>query len=395
MWRGATLRRVREWIGNVPPIGRELSRRRVRGIPEELIQPRWRWELPRAIAGRFSTAGRVEDWLWERGEFDLDRVCAAVVRRPEVGGFFGVEHGALRAIEAAQDVGKPAAVAFLSAHRQTRERWVDAEFVRHPELRRPRAARLEYLAADRDERRDAEARRADWIVSGSSFTTRSLVDAGIDAGKILTVPLGGPNPVPVHALPSSPSDTFRIVFVGGISVHKGAHYLLRAWPRLAGSGVELHFYGSNCCPIELIAAAKAAPGGDRLFFHGSVAPSTLERVYLDSDLLVLPTLCDGFGQVITDALAHGLPVLTTTNAGAADCVEDGITGFIIPPADEAALEARLAWCLAHRPEVFDMHAAARAAAANWTWAHFRRKFAADMYTAVGAPTEMPALRALA
>ncbi len=396
VWHGPAWKRVRQWIGSgVPTIERELSRRAVHGIPETLIWPRWRWELPRAIAGRFPSALRVEDWLWERGEHDLDRRCAGMLACPDVDGFFGVEHGALHAIREAHSVSKPAVVAFLSPHRQTRARWVDSEFDRHPEFGARSRSRLDDLGVDRDARRDDEAREAEWIVSGSSFTTRSLIDAGLTADKILTIPLGGPDPTPVSDLPDAAPKTRRLIYVGPVSVRKGAHYLLRAWRRAAGANIEMHFYGKVLLPARLIADALSAPGGDRLFFHGSVPASTLGGIYSQASLLVLPTLCDGFGQVVSDALAHGLPVLTTTNAGAADCIDSEAVGFVIPPADEDAIAARLAWCGDHPQHLFEMRRAALARAAAWTWGHFRRQFAADVYAALDRTIAQSRPRALA
>jgi glycosyltransferase involved in cell wall biosynthesis len=396
VWHGPALKRVREWVGHgIPVVGRELSRRAVRGIPDDFVRARWRWELPRSIAGRFSAALRVEDWLWERGERDLERLCASVIRDPQVGGFFGVEHGALAAVEAAQSLGKPTVVAFLSPHHRTRARWVDAEFDRHPELGRPGRARLDDLSDARDARRDDEAMLADWVVSGSSFTTRSLVDAGIARDKILTIPLGGPDPIAAGALPAAPPRTMRFMYAGSVSAHKGAHYLLRAWRRVAAQGVELHFYGRPLLPESVLADAQAAPGGDRLFFHGSVPVSTLNRAYLDASLLILPTLCDGFGQVVTEALAHGLPVLTTTNAGAADRIEHGANGFVIPPADETALAECLSWCASHPQDVWQMRASALARASGWTWTDFRRTFSSEVHRALDASETGAELAALA
>jgi len=396
VWRRSAIRQARRWVGDrLPQLDRELTRRAVDAVPEELVHARWRWELLRVAAGRLAPAGRVEDWLWERGERDLDRVCARVVRREEVGGFFGVEHGALETITIAHALGKPTIVAFLSPHRRTRMRWVDAEFARRPELGTSAQRQLEDLSERRDARRDDEARLADWIVSGSSFTTRSLVEAGLTASKILTIPLGGPEPVPSAVLPAEQPRTMRFIYVGPVSVRKGAHYLLKAWPQVAGPEAELHFYGKPLLPERVLADARRAPGGDRLFFHGSVPAHTLGQVYLDASLLVLPTLCDGFGQVVSDALAHGLPVVTTENAGAADCVEPGATGFIVPPADEDALAQCLTWCVTHRDRVFEMRRPALARAAAWTWRDFRKKFVDDVRTALETPVTAPRLRALA
>lgn len=395
VWHGPTLKRMRTLIGGVPQLDRELSRRAVSGIPEGFVRPRWRWELPRALAGRLTSAPGVEDWLWERGEHDLSRRCADAMREPGVDGFFGVEHGALDAVRAAKSLGKSAVVAFLSPHGATRARWVDSEFLRHPELSTSALTGGDALSIERDARRDEEARLADWIVSGSSFTTRSLVDSGIPAPKIVTVPLGGPDPAPASALPAAPPAVQRFIYAGPISVRKGAHYLLRAWRSIAAPGVELHFYGKCLLPDAVIAHATSAPGGDRLIFHGSVPASRLREAYLGASLLVLPTLCDGFGQVVSDALACGLPVITTHNAGAADAIDEGTTGFVIPPADEAALAERLAWCATHRDELFAMRACALSRAAHWTWADFRRTFAGALTNALDAPVTEPGVGALA
>jgi glycosyltransferase involved in cell wall biosynthesis len=272
---------------------------------------------------------------------------------------------------------------------------VDTEFERQPGLGAPGRAHLDDLSDERDARRDDEAILADWVVSGSSFTTRSLVEAGIAPAKILTIPLGGPEPVPASALPTTAPRTLRFVYVGPVSVRKGAHYLLRAWRQIASTGVELHFYGKPLLPDALLAEAKSGPGGDLIFFHGSVPAHTLNRVYLEASVLVLPTLCDGFGQVVSDALAHGLPVITTENAGAADCLDPGTSGFVIPPANETALAARLAWCASHPQDLWEMRPHALARASAWTWAHFRRTFATEVLGAIDTVEPVRELAALA
>ena len=120
----------------------------------------------------------------------------------------------------------------------------------------------------------------------------------------------------------------------------------------------------------------------------------LPKVYQDSSVLVLPTLCDGFGMVVSEALANGLPVITTTNAGAADLIQPGRSGFVIPPANEDALVDALGWCADHPRDLFDMRRAALETAANWTWTGYRRRFLealgpvlAPRPVAVGIPTD--------
>jgi glycosyltransferase involved in cell wall biosynthesis len=271
-------------------------------------------------------------------------------------------------------LGKTAILAFLSPHRQTLARCLDAEYAQFPDLSTRRNTYFERVAEPRNHRADEEIARADWIVTNSTFTTRSLEQAGVPIQKILTVPLGGPTPVNPEELPRVRPDVVRFVYVGPVSVRKGAHYLLRAWKQVAQPGVELHLYGTVLLPDQIRRDALLAPGGGSITFHGSIPALELASVYLQSSALVLPTLCDGFGMVVSEALAHGLPVITTQNAGAAALVENGRTGFVVPAADPDALVRALTWCRDHPDELFEMRRAAWASAHRWTWAHFRHRF---------------------
>jgi len=92
-------------------------------------------------------------------------------------------------------------------------------------------------------------------------------------------------------------------------------------------------------------------------------------------MLVFPRLCDGFGMVVTEAFSHGLPVITTDRAGAADLVEHGINGFIVPCGDVDALKDILDWCVCHPNEVKVMREAALQTATRWQWDDYRRSLA--------------------
>jgi glycosyltransferase involved in cell wall biosynthesis len=363
-------------------VNRQLARRAIREVPSERVHPRWGWDLARTLAAMSGAGAGLQDELWERAEHSLDRYCARVLADPAVDGFLGVEFGALSALTEARRQSKVGLVAFLSPHHATRRRWLEPELDAWPQAQTPTDRKLAALSVARDARRDEEAAMADWIITGSSFTSKSLVDAGHPAAKMLTIPLGGPPPVPVSALPNRPAGVTRVVFAGSVALHKGAHHLIEAWQRLAPRGAELHFYGKVLLPQAMIEAVRRKTAGSSIAFHGLIPASDLRAAYLDASVLVLPTLADGFGQVVADALAHGLPVITTTNAGAADRITPGVSGFVVPPANVAALADRLAWCLDHPADLFAMREAALAEAGRWTWADFRRTFIARMATAL-------------
>lgn len=386
-YRTPGLRALRGLAGSVlPPLNRALAHRRVDGIPRDRIRARWGWELVRLAAGT-SGLTRVEDWAWEHGEHALDACCARLLSSEDVGGFLGIQHGALASLRRARTLGKPGLLAFLSPHHATRLRLVGAEYARDPSLGSKVDRHLQRLGEIRDRRVDDEVRTASWIITGSSFTTRSLIAAGVDAQKIVTVPLGGPAPVDAARLPAAPARPVRFICAGNVSVLKGAHYLLRAWSRLRPVDAELHFYGKELLPRTQL-MAWAGDACRSVTFHGAVAPGELHSAFLSGSVLVFPTLCDGFGQVVTEALAHGLPVIATRNAGAADAVVPNETGWVIAAADEDALVERLEWCASHRMDLFAMRPRALASAAANTWDSFRVRFNAAIDESIGHPVRV-------
>jgi glycosyltransferase involved in cell wall biosynthesis len=133
-----------------------------------------------------------------------------------------------------------------------------------------------------------------------------------------------------------------------------------------------------------------APGGDRIYFHGSVPSAELRAAYQRASVLVFPTLCDGFGMVVSEAMACGLPVITTHNAGAKDWIRPGESGFVIPPGDADALAAALQWCADHPGDLLAMRRAALETASRYTWKDFRRSFREQLNGALGgARVETP------
>lgn len=368
-WNSSLARRMRKVAGDwVPQVNARLSRRRIATVPEEVVSADWSWEGWRLFA-RYSGLGRlVEDWFWERSELALDRKCAELMGTSRYDTFFGVEHGALFSIQAAHAAGKKAVVGFLSPHHKTQERWVDPQYDRFPELWTAATRQLREKARQRDARRDEEARMADVLHCASKFTRNSLIAEGHSPRKMVMVPLGCPAVVSVRLAPVSPSRRpLRFVYSGPVAVHKGAHLLLEAWNMLAPrSGAELHFYGVNTLPKRVVERAGAG-----VFFHGSVSKTEIACAYREASVLVFPTLCDGFGMVVAEALAHGVPVITTPNAGASDLIVEGRNGFLVPPGETAALAERMEWCLDHSEDLGAMRDEAMATARRWTWGDFR------------------------
>ncbi|HTL69710.1 MAG TPA: glycosyltransferase family 4 protein, partial [Candidatus Eisenbacteria bacterium] len=287
-----------------PRLAGKLDRRRLDFLPTKLLDCQWGWEAWRLAASRVPGSMLIQDWFWEKNERSLDRLWSRLLRQKRFDGFLGVEHGALTAVREARRLGKKSAVIFMSLHHSFYEKWIEPEYEKFPELLSPAARRLSDLARVRDRRRDEEASLADCVHANSELTRKTLVAAGVPAEKIFCVPLGAPPAA--DDFRRTPGKKLRILYSGPVSMRKGAHHLLLAWRKLkARRGAELHIYGIRLLPRQF------CEGLAGVFFHGNVPSDELRAAYRGSLALVFPTLADGFGMVASEALAQGLPVITT------------------------------------------------------------------------------------
>lgn len=127
----------------------------------------------------------------------------------------------------------------------------------------------------------------------------------------------------------------RILFVGSVGLRKGNHYLAEAARLLKSRGVP--------CDVRVVGPFDprviARPEFRGPTYVGQVPRDVVRSEFAQADVLTLPTLADGFGIVHLEALACGVPVVTTANCGSQ--VRDGEDGFIVPVRDAAALADRL------------------------------------------------------
>jgi glycosyltransferase involved in cell wall biosynthesis len=116
---------------------------------------------------------------------------------------------------------------------------------------------------------------------------------------------------------------------------------------------------------------------------GGLSDAQLAADLKQCDLLALPSIAEGFGLVILEAMACGVPVLCTTSTGGADFIVHRQNGLLIAPGSTVAIEQELVWALTHRDELFQMGQAAGLEAEKHTWAEYRRKFFASYANFIG------------
>ncbi|MEH2001784.1 MAG: glycosyltransferase family 4 protein [Nostoc sp.] len=217
-------------------------------------------------------------------------------------------------------------------------------------------------------RKEQEVALADHIFVASSITQQSLLREGVSPDKITVIPYGAPID---YFQPQPKLDrTFRALFVGRVGVRKGVHYLIKAWEELQLPQAELMLVGVNEFPETWL---SQLPHG--LNYIPSVPHTTLNQYYSNANVFVFPSLVEGFGLVLLEAMACGIPVITTPHTAGSDIITDGTEGFIIPIRDSEALKEKLEWCYSHPQELAEMGRAARRKAEQLNWGMYRQRLA--------------------
>lgn len=227
-------------------------------------------------------------------------------------------------------------------------------------------------------RLEAEVALADALIAPSEFAARSFIQRGFPPERVFVLPYGveaerfAPPP---DGRPEAPPG-FRLLFVGSIIPRKGVHYLLQAFAGLALPAAELTLVG-RADPAYRRRLEQMIPPGASVRFLPHLPQLELGRVYQASDLFVFPSISEGSALVVYEALAAGLPVITTPNAGSV--VRDGVEGFIVPSRDAEALREKML-ALYQNPELLrNMSQAAHRRAQEYTWERYRARLQA-LYT---------------
>jgi glycosyltransferase involved in cell wall biosynthesis len=186
-------------------------------------------------------------------------------------------------------------------------------------------------------REEAEYACADAITVPSEFSRRSFIQMGIPAAKVCKIPYGV-NLQKFYPVEQPQQDSFEVLFVGQVTYEKGIPYLLQAFRRFSHPHKRLRLVGTVKEQIRPYLAQHLPPGVEVL---GAVPQSELKSIMSSSHVLVLPSIQDGFGMVLGQAMACGCPVISSTNTGGPDLFTHGVEGFEVPIRSADAILERL------------------------------------------------------
>jgi glycosyltransferase involved in cell wall biosynthesis len=208
-----------------------------------------------------------------------------------------------------------------------------------------------------------ELREADHVLVPSAFARDTISEAGIDRARITMLPYG----VDVTRFrPGWTPDSegrFRVLYVGNISQKKGIKYLLEAIKQLDSDKISLILVG------HIIGSGTGLAPYRHLFTHVPHVPYfKIHEMFHNADLFVYPSLHEGSAFANLEAMASGLPVVTTHNAGSV--LRDGVDGFIVPIRRADAIAAHIDEMRRNPDKREAMGRSARARAEEFTWDHY-------------------------
>ena len=312
---------------------------------------------------RVPVVRRLRDWGVLASEVHFDR-CVAT-RLPATPLFHGAGGQCLRSLGVARSRGARTLLDVVTLHAdafaQAALRECARFGVRFP-LRPALVDRMrqEYQVADR-------------IRVMSERARATFLERGVRPERVVTVL----PPLDLTGFPEArfPQAKFRVSCVGLLEPWKGFHYLVEAFGGLKDADAELVLWGApGSRPVSRYLAERRAADPRIAVRPMQVGPGGFAEVYGRSSVVVHPSVAEGFGLVVAEAMACGVPVIVTDRTGAADLVQDGVNGFVVGAGDSGAILERLDHLARHPALVQQMGAAARETMRAQTPEAFRLRY---------------------
>ena len=187
-------------------------------------------------------------------------------------------------------------------------------------------------------------RRVDGVIAISQTIAKLLLSAGVDQGKIRCIS-SGIEPGRFENIRTRGAGTDDVTVVGclaGLEERKGHQHLLQAAALLKADGLKVRYQIAGDGPLraQLEAEVDRLRLRDEVRFLGFITDTA--EFFAGVDLFAMPSLYEGLGVAALEAMAAGKAVVATRVGGLSESVLDGVTGFLVPPRDPAALAAAIA-----------------------------------------------------
>ena len=315
----------------------------------------------------------------EVGPFSVDAVyrdvglaAARRLRQIDFGCVYAYEDGALDAFETAKGRSLQCFYDLPIGYWRAARQLLDVERERWPEWAITMPGFKD--SPEKLERKDKELELADAIFVASSFTARTLEEYPESRlAPVHIIPYGFPTPIAERDYNGLHSRKLRFLFVGGLSQRKGIADVFAAADHHQGD-VELTVIGGgqvdDCPPL------KTALGRHR--WIPSMPHDQVLKEMRAHDVLLFPSLFEGFGLVITEAMSQGTPVITTDRTAGPDVFEDGKSGWLVTPGDTNLLIQKIGDLLNDRDQIANVGLEAMKMASTRSWKDYGDELASKV-----------------
>ncbi|MDQ2918687.1 MAG: glycosyltransferase family 4 protein, partial [Verrucomicrobiota bacterium] len=288
---------------------------------------------------------------------------------------YAYEDCALQIFEAATDLHVRRIYDLPIAYWETVQRFLKEEAQRYPDWEPTLGGTRD--SAEKLARKTRELELAELVICPSNFVMESLPSAVRGKKSCVMVPFGSP----AHAIDRSHTthkSRLRILFAGALTQRKGLADLFAAMKLIDSDEIELVVMGSLLQPL-----AWYRERFSNFTYEAPRPHADVLRLMQSCDVFVLPSIVEGRALVQQEAMACGLPLIATRNAGADDLIEEGETGFLVPIRSPEAIAEKINWCAANRERISGMGIAAQKRAATLTWRSYGEKILGAIRTLTG------------
>ena len=341
--------------------GYDLPHYKIRTYPAREIIRQLGLKLGLRSLTKHETGWASVDRVWTGLDHAASDSLAANRERLNIRGAYAYEDCAATLFERARELGVRRIYDLPIAYWETAQRLLRHEAERYPEWEPTLGGTRD--SEEKLSRKTRELELADMVVCPSQFVLDSLPAKPRAEKRCVVAPFGSPT----HTASTTHRtyETVRFLFAGALSQRKGLADLFAAMKLLNSSKAELVVMGSPILPMTFYRNQFAA------FTHEPPRPhEAVLRLMASCDVLVLPSIVEGRALVQQEAMASGLPLIVTRNAGGEDLIVEEETGFLVPAGAPQAIAEKLEWFLRNRDKLPGMRDAARAKAAKLTWAAY-------------------------
>ncbi|TWU59561.1 Glycogen synthase [Crateriforma conspicua] len=311
---------------------------------------------------------------------DLDLTVARQIERQPFSAVYAYEDGALESFRVAKSKGVTCLYDLPIGYWRAAQCLLAAEIERWPEW----AATMPGFRDSEAKlaRKDEELQLADQIYVASQFTRRTLEDYPGTLANVEVIPYGFPSVGPPRDYVDLQSRKLKLLFVGGLSQRKGIADVFAVADTLSDQ-VELTVVGrgdvQGCSALE--SALK------RHHWIPSLPHDQVLQTMREHDVLLFPSLFEGFGLVITEAMSQGTPVITTDRTAGPDVMTAGEDGWIVSAGDTSALQQAVENILNDPDQLARFGENARQTAMKRPWAVYGQEMASSVKEMLKASDE--------